>query len=164
MTLSVYLAASSGEMPRAQHWYEQLVAAGIRVTSTWLAVVAATPGGANPTDATREARRGWSQTDLAEVTAATMVWFLVPPIDKPTRGAWVEAGYAMGYGKRVVFSGMTRQSVFCALGEEYADDRDAFAAIAMRAGLAELATAEPVPVGREAIDARFDLTATMDGE
>ena len=51
---------------------------------------------------------------------------LVPPVDAPTRGAWGESCYAHALARPLVFSGDTKQSVFCALGDEYESDEDAF--------------------------------------
>lgn len=124
----LYLAGSSADADRCARWHAKLVAQGIAVTSTWLSVIA-TVGSANPRDASRDDRERWSTADLAELHAADVVWFLVPPIDKPTRGAWLELGVAVSANKRVVCSGDTRQSIFCALGEEFATDEDAFLAV-----------------------------------
>jgi hypothetical protein len=126
---SVYVAASAGgdSYPRVTAAIAALRAEGFTVTCTWPEVVAATPGGANPRDATVLQRRGWSTTDLAEIDAADALWFLVPEMPATTRGAWFEAGYAYSSHKHVVFSGDTKQSVFCALGVEFSSDAAALA-------------------------------------
>lgn len=124
----VYVSASSAEVERAQHWTNHLVIAGLEVTSTWLKVVGDV-GSANPRDADHGAREKWSLSDLCEVAAADVVWFLVPPVETPTRGAWLEVGYARARDKLLVFSGDTKQSIFCALGDEFIEDLAAFATI-----------------------------------
>lgn len=131
----VYVAGSSAELDRARTWRDRLVSAGVEVVSTWIETVIAV-GDANPREATTNARRVWSEDDLAQVSIADVFWLLAP--EQPTRGAWVELGFAHAtrlvepdarMAIRVIISGDTRQSIFCALGEEYATDEEAFAAI-----------------------------------
>lgn len=123
--MRLYIAASSAETERVGMALGAAAAIGLEIVCTWPAVVAATPGGANPLNASRESRFGWSSQDLSEVAAADVLWFLVPT-GATTRGAWVEAGFAYASGKLLVFSGEnTKQSVFCALGEEFTTDADA---------------------------------------
>ena len=143
--MKVYVAASSAEIDRARAWVVALDALEIPVTSTWIDTIDLV-GSGNPRDAHPSRRRGWSETDLDQVESADVFWFLVPPLDKPTRGAWVELGYALGClrfatgadraRRRVFCSGDTAQSIFCAMGREFAADRDAFAAICLLAGKA----------------------------
>ena len=124
----VYVAASASpdEAPRVASAIAALRAHGFVVTCTWPEVVAAT-GDANPRDASNVDRRGWSTSDLNEIDAADALWFLVPNPPAMTRGAWFEAGYAYSSHKHLVFSGDTKQSVFCALGIEFAGDAAALA-------------------------------------
>lgn len=125
-SIRVYVAAAATETARVAAAIQLLREAGHVVTCTWPEVVAATPGGSNPRDASRHDRHGWSRQDLHEVCGAGVLWMLVPTLPAVTRGAWFEAGFAHACGKTLVFSGDTKQSVFCALGEEFADDMDAF--------------------------------------
>ncbi len=123
---AVYLAASSADIERATLWRGRLLTSGFDVVSTWIGSVRA-DGAANPREASFAQRLGWAATCLREVNAAHVVWMLVPSFDRATRGAWVEVGYGQALGKPLVFSGVdTVQSVFCALGSEFADDEDAF--------------------------------------
>lgn len=132
--IRVYVAGSSAEIERVERWSAALVAAGIEVVSSWPQNVRAV-GSANPRDASREQRLAWTATCLVEVTTATVVWFLVPGSAAATRGAWAEIGFARGCSHdparrpRLVFSGDTKQSIFCALGDEHDTDEAAFAAI-----------------------------------
>lgn len=125
----VYISASSADIKRVEGWTDRLGLAGITVVSTWPAVIAASGADANPRNATRMERLQWSNQDLAEVMKCDLVWFLMPSTDTPTRGAWLEVGYAHAKGKALVFSGDTKQSVFGAIGPEFDEDIDAFATI-----------------------------------
>lgn len=131
MNRRVYIAASSADIERVIAWTAALREVGVGVVSTWPATVAAV-GAGNPRDATRAQRQQWSETDLEEVNDAALIWFLVPSLDKQTRGAWIEVGFAHALGTEIVASGDVRQSIFLALGDEYETDREAFAAIAAR--------------------------------
>jgi hypothetical protein len=124
----IYVAAASSEIPRAKQAAEWLKTAGLAVVSTWTDVIEAV-GDANPASATVENRYSWSFADLRQVDECDLLWFLVPPGASPTRGAWLEVGYARAKDKLLVFSGETRQSIFCALGTECENDVEAFAVI-----------------------------------
>ena len=127
--MKIYLAASSADIDRAKHWRDRLVDAGIEVTSTWITNVEKV-GAANPRDATREQRAEWMRGCFREVSSSDVLWFLVPPLDKPTRGAWMEFDYALEHVQDVFASGDTLQSIACALADdEYATDEEAFAAL-----------------------------------
>lgn len=136
MSFSVYVAASADKTnaERVAAAIAALRSHGFVVTCTWPEVVAATAGGANPRDASAESRRGWSITDLNEIDAADAVWFLTPAPPLATRGAWFESGYAYSEKKHLVFSGDTKQSVFCALGAEFDSDEAALAHLKQLAG------------------------------
>lgn len=118
----VAAAATGDEGARVDLAIAALKAHGFVVTCTWPEVVANTPGGANPRHATHDERRAWTTQDLLEIDQADALWFLVPTTPIATRGAWFEAGYAYSNNKYVVFSGDTKQSVFCALGYEFSTD------------------------------------------
>jgi nucleoside 2-deoxyribosyltransferase len=128
--LRVYVAAASSDLERAQHWMDELEAAGVEVTSDWVQVIRAV-GTANPRNASQEDRRDWVADDLSGVADADVVWFLAPQ-SAPARGAYFEIGYAWGSGIEVVVSGDTRQSIFCAVGEEFDDDLAAYEYILSR--------------------------------
>lgn len=133
--MKLYLAASSADIDRARRWRDQLVAAGITVTSTWIENISQV-GDANPRGAARSKRSEWSVDDLIQVDNSDTLWLLAPPADKPTRGAWLEFGYAVAKRLAVVSSGDTKQSIFTALGMEFADDHSAFVAIKSLADVA----------------------------
>lgn len=128
----VYLAGSALELHRARDCHSRLVQADITVVSTWIANIERV-GSSNPRDATVSQRAAWAVNCLNEVARADIVWLLVPPTDQPTRGAWAEIGYAYGGAKTLIASGDTKQSIFCALTQEYERDEDAFAAVVAEA-------------------------------
>jgi hypothetical protein len=133
--MKVYVAAASCDLERAKQWMEELRREGIEVTSDWPEVIEGV-GIANPRDASRRDRGRWSAHDLLGVAQADVFWFLVHDI-APARGAYVEMGYALRDGAMVICSGDTKQSIFCARGEEYEDDREAFERICLLAQAGE---------------------------
>lgn len=124
--MKIYIAASSNDIARATIWHQRAIAQGIQTTSAWLDVIKEA-GDANPRDASDRDRAAWAYDDLQGVHRADLFWLLVPPIDKPTRGAWIEFGFAQARNKRIICSGDTKQSIFSAIGTEFADDEWAFA-------------------------------------
>lgn len=127
---SVYVAASSADIERAQHWTQQLGFAGLKVTSTWIESIADAGGVSNPRNASRDQRRGYSQKNVDAILEAQLLWILVPQPPKTTCGAWWEAGFAHGQRRVVVASGVdTEQSVFNSFAHEFKDDLVAFANI-----------------------------------
>lgn len=132
---SVYVAASSNELERAEKWISLLRAAGIVVTSGWVENIRE-KGISNPREgATVDADRSTSAVvNRDNVERADLLWFLVPAPeaeirDNHGRGGYYEAGLADAWGKVLVFSGDTRQSVFCTRGVEFKEDLAAFAYI-----------------------------------
>jgi hypothetical protein len=128
----VYVAASSGEIERAEKWMKALRDAGIVVQSTWPEVIRKSGGVANPMSATREQRREWSFTDLAEVKKAEILWLLCPNV--PTIGAYVELGFACGSSeaanpRTLIASGIEPRTIFTSICGYYETDELAFDAI-----------------------------------
>lgn len=135
----VYLAASAAEIHRARQCRAFLVEGGVEVLASWIENVAAV-GSSNPRDATKRDRHRWSVSDLTELSSADLVWMLAPSIGHETRGAWVEVGFAFGIAKQLVFSGDTKQSIFCSLGLEYDSDAEACSAILGMLGVGAVAS------------------------
>lgn len=135
--MKIYIIGSTAtreQLDRAEDWHTRLEKLGVELTSTWLAAVAANQGTGNPRDISREARAQYATADLHGLRQADIVWFLVPPVDQPTRGGWVEWGRAWSLacgqdGTALIASGDTKQSIFCALGREFESDVDAFVEI-----------------------------------
>ena len=83
-------------------------------------------GDSNPRDPEMDAYRlNAAQQNVADIRASSVFWYLVSK-DEPGRGGYFETGVAFANGSVLVFSGDTRQSVFCALGREHASDMAAF--------------------------------------
>ena len=129
--VSVYVAASSNDLDRAEQWTTVLRLLGITVTSTWIPEVRA-HGGGNPPDATKQERRQWAYNDLCGVEEADILWVLMPP--GRSDGAFVELGYALKANKTVVTSG-AYTSIFGDLVDNYAQDVWAFAQILKLTGV-----------------------------
>ncbi len=125
----VYVAGASRELERVQRAFDLVEAATLLdLAHDWLKVQAAEPVADDQLE--RAKARNYAMGDLVQVDRADLVWLLAP--NEPTKGAWIEFGYALarGEGKRVVVSGSCEQSIFCALAdEEHADDVRAFDAI-----------------------------------
>jgi hypothetical protein len=133
----VYVAASALEIDRAEQAIADLERRDIAVTSTWTINVR-NVGASNPREASNYDRARWASTCLDEVRHSDLLWFLVPAMGAPTRGAWVELGYAIARGMTIVLSGDTRQSIFSALGVEMLADIEALELIARIADRAEV--------------------------
>lgn len=131
----MYVAGASSEVDRAERMIRRLRERGVVVTSSWPEVVRL--NGENPATAPTASRLRWSCDDLVGVETADMLLALVPPIDQPTRGAWVEIGYAKAIGNELVFAGATKQSIFCAMGFEFETDDAAFDYVLSRAGVTD---------------------------
>jgi nucleoside 2-deoxyribosyltransferase len=101
----VYVAASSKEITRAEHWVLRLRQAGIIVVSTWIDVIKHV-GQANPKDATPDEYKMWALKDLGEVDVADVLWLLLPEFE--TVGAYVELGFAHAKEKPIAMSGRHR--------------------------------------------------------
>lgn len=126
--MRVYVAGASAEIDRAEHVAQRLREVGVEVASTWMAVVREA-GDGNPRDATKEQRAKWAWSDLREVSASEVLLVLIPS-GPASFGSGVEFGFAFRSAyARIVFSGDTKRSIFCALGEEYDSDDEAIAAI-----------------------------------
>jgi hypothetical protein len=127
----VYIAAASTteEIARVKKWSEIAIRDGlITPIQTWPEEIAKV-GSANPRDASKEDRLKWGNQDLAEAAASDLVWFLVPVTNAPGRGGYYESGYKTALRHQVVYSGDTKQSVFCAQGMEFPSDELAYAYI-----------------------------------
>ncbi len=111
-------------------------AEGLELAHDWIADQATekTPD----TELSHDQRRHYAVNDMMAVSRADVVWLLAP--NELTIGAWVEFGFAMGLAfergldggcaPRMVASGPTSQTIFCACAhEEHAYDQQAFESI-----------------------------------
>ena len=124
--MRVYVAGSSGEMPRARAAIAACRERGWAVTEDWPAAIEAHGGLANR-GLSRPARMGAARACLRGVDEADVVWLLVPGSGAPSAGCWVELGYALERGnvRAIVCSGDTSRSIFCASAHEVETDSDA---------------------------------------
>lgn len=132
--ISVYVAAASAEIERAEHAMAACREAGLTVVSTWAENIRRV-GASNPRDASRRDRMRWAHDDLAQVASADLLWLLVPPVGTATIGAWIEFGSVIAWKPgRVVASGDTMSTIFCALVDrEYTSDGSALEAVLHKA-------------------------------
>lgn len=125
MSLSVYVAGSSDEMPRVRRAMERVRAAGMTVAHDWVLSIEDAGGIANDEHAESWARRALAKECLYAVARANALWLLAPETGHG-RGAFVELGYALSFDRmdyRVIVSGRRHAcSIFTALGIEVVED------------------------------------------
>lgn len=138
----LYLAASSLDIDRVEHWAKQLdifnaqtaadwVLRGqaktgwvpsIQITHNWWAEVKAV-GEANPVNAEYHERVKWASADLRGVADCDLFWMFMPPEGKPSVGCWLELGYALASNKACIVTGPGQKtSIFTALTCSYDAD------------------------------------------
>lgn len=121
---AIYVAGSSREAALVAAYMDGLRAAGWIVTVDWPAAVAASP--VPDHELPLEVQQAHARWDLAGVASAQVLWLVGP--STPSVGAYVELGFALARGVRVVASGP--QSLFTSLAaERYATHAEAFAAL-----------------------------------
>lgn len=134
--LRIYVAGSSDERERAKKWMQRLrdFPGVFEVVSAWCDVIDGEQHGVgNPRTASTEDRKRWAMQNVDQITEADVFWFLVPAVGHG-RGGYFESGFAFGQMK-LLFSGDTKQSVFCALGYEFTTDEEAFDFILKEMGI-----------------------------
>lgn len=159
--MRVYIAGSSKptERARAKRWHTSLRKLGVEVTSTWIESVEK-HGAGNPREMSISEREACARSCIDGVRAADLLWLLVPPLEAPSRGAWFELGLMYEASSRalpsMICSGDTKQSIFCALGQECIDDAEAFVEVLYKAKHHDIANR---PIGSQV--AITDKTATI---
>lgn len=133
---SVYVAASSAEIERAEKWIQALRERGLCVTSTWPESIrrvqaeralSSTLEASNPHQATVEERRVWALENIHRISEAQYFWLLVPEAVTPSQGAYFEFGVARSLRRPSIASGGDQRFVFTALADRLFDrDEDAF--------------------------------------
>jgi hypothetical protein len=123
MRIRVYIGASSSQIDRvrAAEAFLRTELPDVEIMSTWPDDVERL-GDPNPRTASEAERSEMAYGCLRRVDASDIMWFLVPPVDVATRGAWCEFQHAHTRKIPCVASGDTGQSVFCALALETRDD------------------------------------------
>jgi nucleoside 2-deoxyribosyltransferase len=131
--MRIYVAGSSRELGRAEGVIGALRAMGHDITHDWTIEVAFSRS-RGQTDATysEEFRRRTAWEDVKGVLRADVVVVLIPSLDRPSRGAWVELGIALDAAHKpfTICVGDYSQSIFCALADRRAlKDEDVIAAL-----------------------------------
>ena len=123
--MNLYVAGSSLELQRARAAMDAAQAAGYSIALDWVSDIEACGGVAN--EGHDDDTRGViAQTCLHAVRHADLLWLLAPV--ERSAGCWGELIYAFASGTRIIASGPTKQTVFCALAEVELDtDAEALA-------------------------------------
>jgi nucleoside 2-deoxyribosyltransferase len=102
--VKVYIAASSREPERVRAAQRMLTELGIELTLDWLTSIEANLAlGLRDSDLSIADQRQHANADLLAVEQADVLWLLAPK--EPTKGAWIELGYALGHGTPVLVTG-----------------------------------------------------------
>lgn len=131
--MRVYIAGSSKDMPRVEALIERVRALGHMITFDWCAHVRSAPGGAN--GGTPESLRIAADLCRKGALDAQIVWIAIPPLDKPTAGAWWEGSVAYEHGWQVWTSEPKMLAQFCIFKHlpgvrSFASDEDVLIALA----------------------------------
>lgn len=91
MSASIYVAGASAEIELVRGYMRRLESAGLRIAYDWPAGIDAHGGLAN--EGVPNPKKV-AEGDIRGIEAATIFWLILP--EKPTIGAWVELGIALG--------------------------------------------------------------------
>lgn len=124
MTLRIYIAASSREVERVRAAQAAVAARGWTLTLDWLTPMLANIEAGRPDAALGDEEAAeYARADLAAIASADVLWLLAPT--QPTKGAYVELGYALGTRRVPVVVSGPRTSIFEALGACVTTDAEA---------------------------------------
>lgn len=158
---SVYVAASSSDLERAERWTKALNALGIQTTNTWIEEVKQ-HGGGNPNGASETDRKRWANQDLKGVEDADILWCLLPSPGTFSHGAFFELGFAYAQGRQVVTSGqLDPHSIFLSLTEHSQEDLLGFCQVIKRSGLIGLDSKSTTANGETIITSARATPATL---
>ncbi len=125
--MMVYVAGSSAEIDRAKDIIGRLRRAGLGISYDWTPDLRSARKAGHSDDASlSEAQAlGAAQSCLEGVFMCDVFLLLAP--ERPTRGAWVELGYALASQCQVVVAGpAAKQSIFAQCAREVTEtDGDA---------------------------------------
>lgn len=114
--MKVYIATRFDCWRNASRARDQLLLAGHVVTSRWIDVARELDGVCEAVPIGDPRRAANAQMDLDDLSEAEAILVLVP-ISGGT-GMWLELGYALGTGKRVVMAGPARErTIFADLSD-----------------------------------------------
>lgn len=140
--MRIYVAGSSVELERAERVMDALRLECFEITHDWTKDVRANTAAARTdADLTDHEAKAFASTDLRAIERAHLLLFLAPTT--PTRGAWVELGYALALAgapegdlSSVYVSGpAARSSIFTRVADDvFASDDAAIAIIVERFG------------------------------
>lgn len=124
--MSIYVAASSTEIERAEKWIAALRGQGITVTSVWPETIRrvqkeramkTTNEASNPKQATVADHRTWSMENVSQIDKSDLFWLLVPAPENPSQGAYFEFACAWKAHKLTIASGGDQRFVFTSLAQ-----------------------------------------------
>lgn len=116
--MNVYVATRFNNYTAATLAHDQLLAAKHVPTSGWVSVAHELKGDCQAVPIGHPRRIGEAQQDLDDVERADALLLLVT--DEGGCGMWIEFGYAMALGKRVVAVGPAlSRTIFCELVDCY---------------------------------------------
>lgn len=137
--IGVYIAGASAELERCERAVAAARERGLHVTHDWTVSVRANlAAGVRDVDLPSDTVARHAYEDLTGVRDARVVVLLVPAPHVASTGCWVELGYALAIGRRVVLSAdlVTRRCIFESLASvRAATDADAVALAAMFCGV-----------------------------
>lgn len=123
--MKVYIAGPSSDLDRVDRAIALLAhVEGVELTYDWTkAVRAERERGVTDDALSFEDARRYATLDLRAIRQADLLWLLLPPPGSTSVGAWVELGYALAMGLRIVASGERSSSIFVrGFMRQYASD------------------------------------------
>ena len=117
--MKIYVAGSSAELDRASNAMAFVRGRGHEITHDWVADIQREriEGGREDHELGPHEQMAFARADLQGVTAADLLWLLVP--DTTSTGAWVELGWALARSKKIIASGKhAAGNIFCSLAHQ----------------------------------------------
>lgn len=135
--MKIYVAGSSSERARASSFMDHARLFGHTVTFDWVRAMRATEdefADLREWELPEGVRMDAALADLGAVGISDLLVVLVPEFHNPSRGVWVELGYAIGRGIPVWVVGSCARVVNCSVFTEVAQrkftsDEDAIEAL-----------------------------------
>lgn len=112
----IYVAGASREKDLCKGYMKRLREAGFDVVSTWPEAIEG-EGGKTDAELSIDDKIKYAHQDLAQLESADLFWLITPRHEHPTKGAWIELGFALSYmpPRFIVVSGDTRACIFATL-------------------------------------------------
>lgn len=128
--MKVYVAGGSSAIDREVvfAYMGKLRESGVELTLDWVTIMACKPD----SELSDETLAAHAAADRDAIVRADVLWLIVPAY--PSKGSWVEFGYALGAGKLTLVSGDLRSCLFTQLAAAtYRTHHEALEAIVERA-------------------------------